>query len=176
MKICTICFKPLDDSEFYRAGKIRLDGSYGLKAHCKECEKRRVKAHYQANKEKYAASRAVWVKKNPDKLKASRLKYAKINPEKIREYCRNYYYRHKEARSEQNRQKAKAWAKANPNKVRERENVDSINLGDRYIRRLLCSRNSLKMSEIPRALVEAKRVQMFIKRELENEKRNRIKR
>jgi hypothetical protein len=88
--------------------------------------------------------------------------------EKIREYNLAYIKKNTEVR----RAKKKAKRLTPEYKAQEKEyNLkQKTNLTDVYVRRQLAKRTSLKVADIPQALVEVKRIQLKIK-ELVNEKR-----
>jgi hypothetical protein len=151
------------------------------------------KAYYEANKEHCKQQVREWNKKHPDYF----TNWQKENPDKVKqyraaakpraqEYMREQYWKdpesarlkvrqYKAANRETVKAKKKEWNSSNREHLRAYYNSKSAQLTDSYIRNKL-SKNSkqkeiLASGDIPQALVELKRVQILIQRELKNEKR-----
>lgn len=107
--------------------------------------------YYKDNKEKICKKSLENYKKNKDAINIKRKEYTKKT-------------------SETNILRATKWRKNNPK--RHRENVRKKNkrnvdlLKDIYIKSILCNRSSLRFPDIPKEWVEAKKVQILIKRQL----------
>jgi hypothetical protein len=104
-------------------------------------------------KARYSAKRKRFRDKNKDELRAYNLAYIKKNTAIRKE-----------------KKKAKRLTPEYKAQEREYNLKQKTNLTDVYIRQQLVKRTSLKVADIPQALVEVKRVQLKIK-ELVNEKR-----
>ena len=100
-KICTICKNDLPLSSFYK----KKGGLHGCQAECKECNKSRVKANYNKNREvrvsqkrKYNSENRdiilgrlkVYYIKNKSKILEDKKIYSSVNKEKIRSRGRSY--------------------------------------------------------------------------------------
>jgi len=94
--------------------------------------------HYKKNKEKIILQISVWSLKNKDKKSVYNKKYRKRNVDKI-----NTYH-------------GKLWSEY-------RDNLDV-----RYIKKLLCNSAELKYLDIPPELIEMKRIEIAMLRELKN--------
>jgi hypothetical protein len=122
-----------------------------------------------------------WLKqdraKHPEKYKSSprKIEWQKIdrlmNPEKYKRYVKNCY--------ERNRQKyiakTNAWREANKEYVAEKQKTYNRNrvdnLRDTYVKNLIKGKTEIPIATIPQALIEAKRLQLKIRR-MTNEKHN----
>ena len=98
------------------------------------------KAWYKANSEKIRIARKNYLLKNPEK---SLNKYRKHNPEKYRIA-------------------AKEWRSKNPEKVKITQNKKVLNISNSYIACTL----KRKVNEIPKEILETKRLIILLKREL----------
>jgi pyruvate/2-oxoglutarate dehydrogenase complex dihydrolipoamide acyltransferase (E2) component len=94
-----------------------------------------------------------------------------MNPEKYKRYVKNCY--------ERNRQKyiakTSAWREANKEYVAEKQKTYNRNrvdnLRDTYVKNLIKGKTEIPIATIPQALIEAKRLQLKIRR-MTNEKHN----
>jgi hypothetical protein len=108
-------------------------------------------------------------KKHPEKYKNSprKLEWQRMDrlkhPEKYKEYVKICYYRHHQKYIA----KAHEWYKANREYVVERQKVYNRNriasLADRYVLSLIKGKGG-KLTDIPQELIEAKRLQLKIRR------------
>jgi hypothetical protein len=160
----------------------------------------RLKARYQNNKEAYIAKAKVWKAANPDKVKIIAEKYRntdkhkeirqawnKANKEKLLENSRRWAKANPERRrqivykwNDKNKlhvtERCRKWRIANKEKrrtqsiIRAKKEADS--LSDRYVRYSLLGFTIA--DNVPKELIEAKRLEMLIKRRIKDEKRNRI--
>jgi hypothetical protein len=171
-KLCKKCNSTKPISEFYK-GRC-----------CKECTKERIRGYYKKNRDKIRAKgkdpefkkrkrelHAYKMLNDPEykaRYSAKRKRCRDKYKDKIRAYNLAYIKKNTEVR----RAKKKAKRLTPEYKAQEREyNLkQKTNLTDVYVRRQLAKRTSLKVADIPQALVEAKRIQLKIK-ELVNEKR-----
>jgi len=96
-KVCSKCGKEKEFSEF---NKQKL-GKYGLRGHCRECQRVCTKEYKSKNKEKiaeynkkwnlenkkyYQDYRKIWEKENPEKLEYKKENFKKNNPHYFNEY------------------------------------------------------------------------------------------
>lgn len=162
MKKCSKCgeVKPFD--EFYK----RARSKDGLFPHCKACDIEKSKSYYAANKSKSTARNAAYYHANSGKITAQKKDYRARNAEENRAKAKEY--------RTANREKVKQWRMAhraaNAEKIKleykayQRNLVDGM--GSSYIKHLLTCNTILSRKDIPDWLVEAKREQLKLKREL----------
>ena len=105
------------------------------------------RAYYAANREKYAALGKAYREANPEKDAARKKAWRGANLEK--EVARG-----------------KACYAANPKKFAAKNKAYRADLGDGYVRGMLTQRSRLAPKDIPQGLVEVKRLQLLIKREV----------
>ena len=114
-----------------------------------EANKEKIKKHnrdyYKANKEKMDALIKCWHENNKERLKIKSKAYYEINKEKINAYSKYYYKINKE----------KIF---NNQKISDKKGI--LNLSDGYCAKQL----HLPVKEIPKELIEAKRLQIKILR------------
>jgi len=174
MKTCKKCKVDKSITEFYE-GKGRV---------CKACYRLSRVKYYTANKEHILAKN-----KNPEfrkkarelhaykmlndpeykaRYSAKRKRFRDKNKDELRAYNLAYIKNNTTLRKE----KKKAKRSTPEYKAQEKEyNLkQKTNLTDVYVRQQLIKHTSLKVADIPQALVEIKRIQLKIK-ELVNEKR-----
>ena len=151
---------------------------------CKECTKEKIRNYYKKNREsilaKYKTSefrkrdRELHAYKmlNDPEYRANYSAIRKRSRDKYKDKIRAYNLAYIKKNTEVRKAKTKAKSLTPEYKAQEREyNLkQKTNLTDVYIRQQLVKRTSLKVADIPQALVEVKRVQLKIK-ELVNEKR-----
>ena len=190
-KICLHCKQELPINLF------KVVTVKGVQKHqqatCTPCMQAYRKAYYEANKERCKKQVREWNKRNPD----YHTNWQKANPDKLKrhreaarpraqEYMREQYWKdpeaarlrvrqYKKAHPEQTRERKRNWTNSNREHLRAYYNGKSAQLSDSYVRNKL-SKNSkqkeiLASGDIPQALVELKRIQILIQRELKNEKR-----
>ena len=113
--------------------------------------------------------------KHPEKYKSSprKIEWQRLdklmNPEKYKRYVKNCY--------ERNRQKyiakTSAWREANKEYVAEKQKTYNrnrvYNLRDPYVKSLIKGKTEIPIATIPQALIEAKRLEVLIKRKLRDE-------
>lgn len=151
---------------------------------CKECTKEKIRNYYKKNRDKIRAkSKDPEFKKRKRELHAYKMlndpeykaRYSakrKRCRDKYKDKIRAYNLAYIKKNTEVRKAKKKAKRLTPEYKAQEREyNLkQKTNLTDVYVRRQLAKRTSLKVADIPQALVEVKRIQLKIK-ELVNEKR-----
>lgn len=173
-KLCKKCNIVKPTFEFYKfSGRS-----------CKECTKEKRRNYYKKNKESISAKyktpefrkrkRELHAYKmlNDPEYKARYSAKRKRCRDKYKDKIRAYNLAYIKKNTEVNKAKKKAKRLTPEYKTQEKEyNLrQRINLTDVYIRQQLVKHTSLKVADIPQALVEVKRVQLKIK-ELVNEKR-----
>lgn len=177
-------YNPEKIKEYYNANRDRL------LAQSKEWHKKNpeyAKQYYKQNKEKIDACTKAWMKENPERVKEFRKEYTEKNREKINAQALAGDKR----RFEENPEKVRATRKANKQKQFEKDpegylekrrkwvQASSKRMVDEarnnYIAHLLAKSTGVKLapSEIPKELIEVKRLQLKILREVKNEKCNR---
>lgn len=156
-----------------------------------------AKAYYQLRKEKIKQRQKEYYAENKTKWKEYVRAWRLANPEKYKEQCKRYGTKHKAEKNEYCRKRMQAWRLANPelNKLKKKEDylkhkarrdaytaayskqmVEQVT--DVYVRRLLTKKETRAalLETIPQALIEAKRLQILIRRRVEDEERNTVKR
>jgi len=131
------------------------------------------KEYYAKNKEKILAKAKERRRAHPEKTKAYNDSRKEIMREYFREYARKWRAENPEAKREQNRKRKESNPEAYAEMLKRSYERHCINLSDYYVRRVIMFGNSLKHSDIPQSMVEAKRIQIQIQREIKNAKRNR---
>jgi len=147
MNICTCCKKNKKLSDF---GK---DKRYNKpQTQCKKCLVIKRKKYYKDNPLK-ANERLEKRKEYSIKIRKI-MKYKRLNNKTIFE------------------KRDKAYYEKNKEKTKRRSQKDSENLTDKYIKKLITKITKLKCDEITPELIELKRVQIQLKREIKNESTN----
>ena len=128
-----------------------------------------------------AATNKAWSEANKDRIRAYKTSESyKARRRETRDLaknriaCRDYYQRNKEKM----RDRQKSYAQANPEKMRElhrrgyenrgkQKALDGIKeLSDKYIKQILVRNTTLSHKDIPTELIQAKRVEILIRREV----------
>jgi hypothetical protein len=187
-KVCLACKQELP-IDLFRV--VVVKGAQKHQAKCKPCMSAYQKAYYEANKERIKEQIRDWNKKHPSYTRD----WQKQNPEKhkqhrenarprAREHMREQYWKDPEAARLKVRQykaanietvkaKKKEWNQANRPHLRAYHNSKTKQLSDSYIRNKLAANHkrdrTLRSEDIPQELVELKRFQLLIQRELKNE-------
>ena len=150
-KVCSKCKVEKDLGEFPK-DKTKRDGLHNM---CKEC-RHLLHAKWRAdNPEKM---RGYWAKaraNNPEKGRAQWIKWCAENPEKIRGYRAKNPEKVKASRTK--------WRAENPEKVKACRAKCVLNLEDPYVRGLL------KLPNPPQELIELKRLQLQLIREIKQQ-------
>lgn len=160
------CFAP-------RAGA--LDGRRGV---CRDCKRaghktwrdanrdhvraearKTAKRLYDASPEKYRAAAREWFHANREKARDMRAANYAAHAEERRAYARAYAA----ANPERVKEAKQAWDKAHPGKSGEYAEKARASLSDSYVKRVLFE-NRQATTCVPQALIEAKRLQLSIKR------------
>jgi hypothetical protein len=184
-KVCVTCHQELPIALFR---EITVKGITKHQGRCKPCGRAYQRAYYEQHKDRIKLQVKEWHKQRPDYIKD----WMKNNPEKVKlhkenhrpkrlQYSRERYW----ADPETAKQKSKEYRDANPELMRERKqkwiqssrehlrsyyNGLTKNLSDSYIRGKLARKSKrkeiLSAKDIPQELVELKRFEILIKREL----------
>jgi hypothetical protein len=157
LKTCEIHGK-LYSKDLIKSGKTPA-GTQQYK--CKECMKILHRNHFQKNKEKVCLKTKLYRINNPDKVKQYYMNDKKNRLKRIsQERMRNKIYREKN--------KEILARKSNALKRKRRQE-----LHDTYIARLLSERHSeLSTKDIPKSMIEIKRILIKMKRMIRHEKQN----
>jgi hypothetical protein len=105
-------------------------------------------------------------KKNPDKCREYYRKNREKNREKIRVTSKKYYEKNKDKINEYGKERREK----NPEKIREIRKVYIENLPEKYVIKQITQGTGLSASSIPQELIELKRVQIQITRELRKQR------
>ena len=133
-----------------------------------EIIKVKMKKYVEANKEKIRARQKIWVEENAERLKLYRHQRYMDNWGEIKRKQTIYRAKNKDKINE----RVKAYRNIPENKehkkqigkIYARKNIDS--LADMYILQLLYKGQKYKDNKVPKELIEAKRMQLLIKREV----------
>jgi hypothetical protein len=156
-KTCSKCKQLLPLTDFC----LRARHSAGLKSACRECELtrqrlRRQKQPFRDWQKNYDASHRT------EKADRSR-KYYKEHLEVLKDKAKQ--------RRKENPGLGRGWWEANPDKIKLYYTRQQDALPDSFIRKILCHKNSLTAADIPDGLVQAKREQLRIIREIKKGER-----
>lgn len=187
MKVCSKCRENKEVGEFGRG----LRNSDGLQPHCRICRKQEAHLHYLKTKSAQNARSMAWVKNNPDRAREKRLKHYERNKERLAkksrdwreenrdkalEICKRYYLKNKEkclARSkgwkERNKEQVKtsrlAWGRNNKDKLK----AQNTRIREKLTNGVVASILGFRTSQVPSELIELKRLQIQIKREIKQQ-------
>ena len=188
-KVCLACKQELPTDLF---SVVSVKGvQKHQQATCKPCMAAYRKAYYEANKERCKEQVREWNKRNPD----YHTNWRKENPDKVkqsraagapkrREHAKKKYWedpeaarlkvrQYKAANKETVKAKKKEWNESNRPHLRAYYNKQTKQLSDSYIRNKLAANHkrerTLRSEDIPQELVELKRFQLLLRRELKNE-------
>lgn len=165
MKRCAGCKEEKGLDAFHRS----KSGSQGRHAYCKVCMKaysaKRAKAYYAANSERIKERVKQWAKRNPERCRVNQSRWRDTNRDEYRRRAKEFN-KSLAGRERAARYRAELTVQANQKVYARRkwaEHIDSLSSG--YVASTLCAHGSgLKRSDIPQSLIEAKRVQLQIKR------------
>lgn len=145
MKTCKDCQQSLPIASFAKNSK----NSDGLYTYCRSCAALRKTAYRAARVDEERARNLDWYRRNKEASNAT---------------SRAYHERHRERRLQQLRD----YYAANQERMQARARTAHAELADHYVRYLLMPRQTvMQRSELPSSLVQAKRLQMMIKRATE---------
>lgn len=155
-KTCTKCGEEKSVRNFFRK-KAHKDG---LTSECKVCAQTRNNLYRKNNREKFRVYELRYLEKYPDKA------LEKKEKRKIR--TKKWRLENLEAARKSSRESVARWANKNPEKAREKGRLSkketSKKLSDGHIRYRLCQNSTLRAKDIPDSLIEVKRLQILIKR------------
>ena len=189
IKVCLACKQELS-IDLFRTVMLK-----GVQKHqqatCKPCMAAYQKAYYENNKERCKELVREWNKRNPNytrdwqKENSEKHKQHRENARpRARERAKEKYWEDPEAARLRVRQykaanietvkvKKKEWNNQNREHLRSYYNEKTEQLSDAYIRNKLAANHkrerTLRSEDIPQELVELKRFQLLLKRELQNE-------
>jgi hypothetical protein len=154
MKICTKC-KSQKEKERFRSKKESKDG---LRPWCRECESQ----HRKANREKENKRYAEWTMKNSEHVRIKASEYRKNNKVKVNEYKKKWRYENKDAVNNSR----KKWINNNREKKKVIDKKASEVMSDFYISNMIVKYTKMDRKDVPKELIELKRLQLKITREL----------
>lgn len=168
MKACTKCGELKERTEFHAYAR-RADG---LQQWCKACKSVHAKATHDTEKQReYRAVNAAvirdrkraYLQANREKERARIKRWARANPEKARAIKRRYAEKH----GDKDWLRLQQFVAKNPN----RKNMGRKELRDGYVAYVMTRRSKLLTpQDIPQALIDLKRQQLKLLRELERMK------
>jgi hypothetical protein len=187
-KVCLACKQELHIDSFR---VVVVKGTQKHQAKCKPCMAAYTKAYYEANKEHCKKLMREWNNRNADYVRSWRVnnadkiaQYRKNARPQARKHMREQYWKDPEAARLKSKQfrdanpdlikaKRREWNQSNKPHLRAYHNNQTKQLSDSYIRNKLAANHkrerTLRSEDIPQELVELKRFQLLIQRELKNE-------
>jgi hypothetical protein len=124
---------------------------------------------YLNNKRKVIIRALLWKEKNHEKVKASGRLYVKKNRKEMIERNKRWRERNPDKRKELD----KRWRERNPDKCKEKSRRKVEKLTDSYIRdviiQIIKELGVIRRHSIPPELINAKRQELLIRRELSNQ-------
>jgi hypothetical protein len=128
-----------------------------------QCKKYREK-----NKEKIKEKQKIWVRNNKDRLKVKRREHYINNREDVLKKQKIYSSNNKDKIRERSRQ----WTLNNKNHKKQVSRIYNqkliTELDEKYVLQLLNKNQKDKNRNVPKELIEAKRLQILIQREIKN--------
>jgi len=166
-KVCNHCKieKPL--SEFYKAKENR-DGRTGG---CAQCARDKAKLKKRWQREDVKEYQRIWMYENKEHVAERKKANYEANREEI--LLKKKLHRAKEETKAQIRAYRKVYAAANKERLAEKSRARNMELPITYVKNKM---GYVKDAAIPDALVEAKRLEMLIKRRIRDEDSNTAKR
>ena len=108
-----------------------------------------------------------------------RREYRTKNKKRLAEYMREYRAKNKKRLAEQrreyeakNKERRREYGAKNKERIAEQRREYKVKLSDGYVRSLITQASALTARDIPIELVELKRIQLIIEREVRNNERN----
>lgn len=168
MKTCTKCGETKKRTAFHAHAR----SADGLQAWCKACrsahakashDKDKARAYRTAHQAEIRARMQAYLQANRDKERARIKRWARANPDKARAIKR----RHAEKHGDRDWLRLQQFVAENP----ERNNIRRKELRDAYVAYVMTRRSTLlKPTDIPQALINLKRQQLKLLRELKRTK------
>lgn len=173
MKVCSKCRENKPVGAFHRSSREQD----GLQNACKSCRSLTSKAYYTAHSDKAKAVSAAWRAANPDKRRATHVAWYAANREKVCATQKARYAANPDkikainaawnaANPEKVKAARKAWWAANPDKKKAKRAKETARLPDWQVKCLL------NLKDAPPELIELKRLQVQIKRELKRQEQS----
>jgi hypothetical protein len=202
-KYCIKCESEKPKSEFYKnknrlasyCKKCMKEGYIAyVNNHPEEAKKYR-KQYYKDNKEKQTTYTKEYYKNNTEKVKALGKAWRENNPDKVLRARKNYVEQNREKIAERARKRWKNLWLTNPDQIRAKKREEYVKrrdyilaynrkiakqavaeISDAYVKHLLSNHvpKGMNVADIPKALIEAKRLQLKIRR-MANENSNTTK-
>jgi hypothetical protein len=177
---CKLCYAIYKKKEYYENHELKLQKAREYRDNNKEIIKKGSQRYKAKNREKIAALEREWRKNNPKKSRERSQRYRDSHPN-----CKKEYYAKNRSmlikktmewqkeNKERYYERVRKWKLKNWDKYIQGERVRSTkareNLSDSYVVAVLRSKNGtgeLRMKDVPTELIEAKRMQLLIKREV----------
>ena len=113
-RACTKCGVSKQLSEFFKDSKSKQ----GLRSSCKDCDKARGRAHYEANREKRLAWQKEYYLANQEDAVIYARQWRRDNPEKTRKYHASYKEKYPEKERERHAKKSLRYRTEKPELVK----------------------------------------------------------
>ena len=176
---CKSCYAIYKKKEYYENHELKLQKAREYRDNNKEIIKKGSQRYKAKNREKIAAWEREWRKNNPKKSRERSQRYHDSHPN----YKKEYYAKNRsmlikktiewqKENKEKYLKRIKAWKMKNYDTwlqyERKRHKTKVKNLTDGYVAKLLKGNGKLLMKDVPTELIEAKRLQILIQREIKN--------
>jgi hypothetical protein len=176
---CKLCYAIYKKKEYYENHELKLQKAREYRDNNKEIIKKGSQRYKAKNREKIAAWEREWRKNNPKKSRERSQRYHDSHPN----YKKEYYAKNRsmlikktiewqKENKEKHLKRIKAWKMKNYDTwlqyERKRHKTKVENLTDGYVAKLLKGNGKLLMKDVPTELIEAKRLQILIQREIKN--------
>ncbi len=164
--ICTKCKQKKDENEFY-AAKENVNRN-GRRSYCKECGRKSLNEWSKKNRPKLSVKYKKWYDKNKDHVSEYAKEYRDKNAKKIKEKESEWRKNNKDLLKSRH----KKWRDKNKSHIRtkrrkwERKIVKE--LSDSYVKQKVYRATNIPFKEIPKSLIEVKRLQIQIIRYLKS--------
>ena len=158
MKTCTKCKIQKEKEKF----RIKKESKDGLRPWCRECESQYRKDNREKENKRYAE----WAKKNHEQVITKSKEYRENNKDKINELHKKWSKENKDRVYEYR----KKWRDNNIEKQKAIDKKACETMSDFYISNMIVKYTNLNRTDIPKEIIELKRIQLKITRELRRKK------
>lgn len=182
---CYICDRLIRKKQYYTNHEYRKQKEKEYREKNKEKVKLWSHKYKEKNREKIRLAEREWRKNNPEKSRERSKRYHEAHPN----YKKEYYAKNKtklikkvvewqKENKERYKKRLEEWKMRDYSKYLEMERLRGKKarnkLTDAYVVHLLRDNKKLLMEDVPKELIEAKRLQILIKREIKNLNRGEV--
>ena len=167
--------KPFDETKYYLGKLCKRGHDYDgtgkslryIGVSCVECTRIAGELYRKNNQVRIVQYKKDYRKKNHNKLYEVDKKYREENPDQ----CRAYYTKYREENPNKVKKIKKKWAKENSDKVREFHRKQTLELSENYVKSRITSNLKIERDKIPPEMIEIKREQIMLHREIKQYKK-----